>query len=102
LSIEQNAFFDLVPKDQPMTYKEIQLVLGQSEGQITRFLAACDNARVVEASGKRKTRSRRYTFLAEKKAPRTPEELEQEEAVQEAFKTDSAFKTDAVVQGGKQ
>jgi hypothetical protein len=102
LDIEQNAFFDLIPKGQPMTYKEIQHALGQSEGQITRFLAACDNARVVVASGKRKTRSRRYTFLAEKKAPRTPEELAQEEAMREAFKTDSAFKTDAVFQGGKQ
>jgi hypothetical protein len=86
LDIEQNAFFDVIPKGQPMSYKEIQHSLGQSEGQITRFLAACDNAQVVVATGKRKTRSRRYTFLAEKKAPKSAEELEQEESVREAFK----------------
>jgi len=86
LDIEQTAFFDVVPKGKPMTYKDIQHCLGQSEGQITRFLAACDNAQVVVATGKRKTRSRRYTFLAEKKAPKTAEELEQEESVREAFK----------------
>ncbi|HTT21611.1 MAG TPA: hypothetical protein VMG82_21970, partial [Candidatus Sulfotelmatobacter sp.] len=86
LDIEQTAFFDVVPKGKPMSYKDIQHCLGQSEGQITRFLAACDNAQVVVATGKRKTRSRRYTFLAEKKAPKTAEELEQEESVREAFK----------------
>lgn len=86
LDIEQSAFYDVIPKDQPMSYKEIQHALGQSEGKVTRFLAACDNARVVETSGKRKTRSRRYTFLAEKKAPKSAAELELEESVREAFK----------------
>ncbi|HLM82455.1 MAG TPA: AAA family ATPase [Terriglobales bacterium] len=86
LDIEHSAFFDALPKDQAMSYKEIQHNLRQSEGQITRFLAACENAGVVVTTGKRKTRSRRYTFLTQKKAPRTPEELAHEEAVQEAFK----------------
>lgn len=86
LDIEQNALFDAIPKGQPMSYKEIQHILGQSEGQITRFLAACDNAQVVVATGKRKTRGRRYTFLAEKKPPKSAEELEQEESVREAFR----------------
>ena len=85
LDIEQSVFFDALPKDQPMSYKEIQHSLGQSEGQITRFLAACDNAGVVITTGKRKTRSRRYTFPAEKKPPKTAEELELEKSVREAF-----------------
>jgi hypothetical protein len=85
LDIEQSAFFDALPKDRPMSYKEIQHYLSQSEGQITRFLAACDNARVVVTAGKRKTRSRRYTFLPEK-GTKTAQEIELEESVRKAFK----------------
>jgi hypothetical protein len=81
LGIEHSAFLDVLPKNQPMSHKEIRHALEQSDGQITRFLAACANAQVVVATGKQKTRSRRYTFPPLK----STEELERE-SMREAFK----------------